>query len=59
MSYSTSIHSRDRSTRAAEAVAAPSWVVGLDVLAKVVLLVAMARVAVDPVARIPGRRTCW
>ena len=48
MSDSTGVHSRDRSHRAAEAVAAPSWVVGLDVVAKVVLLVVMARVAVEP-----------
>jgi hypothetical protein len=48
MSHLTGIHSRDRSTRAAGAAAAPSWVVGLGVLAKVVLLVAMARVAVEP-----------
>lgn len=48
MPHSTGIHSRDRSNRAAEPGAAPSWVVGLDVLAKVVLLVAMARVAVEP-----------
>ena len=48
MSHSTGIDSSDRSPRVAEAAAVPSWVVGLDVLAKVVLLVAMARVAVEP-----------
>ena len=48
MAHSTGIDSSDRSPRVAEAAAVPSWVVGLDVLAKVVLLVAMARVAVEP-----------
>ena len=49
MSHSTGIpHPRDRSHRPAEAMSAPTWVAALDVLAKVLLLAAMARVAVDP-----------
>ena len=41
-------HSRDRSSGVAQVEIAPSWVVALDVLAKVLLLAAMTRVAVDP-----------
>lgn len=48
MSHLTDIGARDPSGRAVEAGTAPSWVVALDVLAKVVLLASVARVAIDP-----------
>jgi hypothetical protein len=48
MTHWTGTESHGRATRVVESPTAPSWVVALDVLAKVVLLVAMARVAIEP-----------